>query len=68
MGNQYSEDSIFSYFNLRGIDNKISSNTIIIIIDMLSKEESEKEWTKFMKYFGKKTMFLFFKWPYYSKK
>lgn len=58
----------FSFILFKGINNKITSNTITIIVDILMKEENEKDWTKFLKYFEKKTKVLFFKWTYYTKK
>ena len=68
LGTRICEDSIFSYFNLKAMNTKITSNTITIIIDVLSNEDKEKDWTKFMKYFEKKTKFLFFNWAYFTKK
>ena len=61
-----SED--FYFFYLKSNNDKFTSNTITIIIDIFSREESEKEWTNFIKYFDKKTKFIFLKWSYYLKK
>jgi hypothetical protein len=61
------ENYVFSYLLLKGIDSKITSNTITIIVDILHKEDNEKDWTKFTKYFKNKTMFYFFKWPLETK-
>lgn len=64
----YKVNDNFQIFYLKGLDNKITSNTITLIVDILSREDDEKDWTKFLKYFEKKTNFFIFKWSYYNKK
>ena len=68
LSNRAKEDYELYYFYLKGVDNKVTSNTITIIVDILSKEDNRNDWTKFLKYFEKKTNLLFLKWSYYNKK
>ena len=68
LGKKIDENLLLKDFSLTGIDKKVFSNTITIIIDMFSKEDEINEWVKFMNYFDKKTMFYFLKWTHSSKK
>ena len=52
---------------LKAINKNVNSNTITIIIDILHKEDNEKEWANFIKYFEKESIFFFYKWSPYSK-
>ena len=63
------EESVFNYYCLKGKDKEVYSNTLTFIVDILSKEEDkENEWTNFLKYFDKKSIFYFYKWSYFDKK
>ena len=53
-------DTEFYFLVLKGINSKITSNTITIIVDILCREDNENDWKKFMKYLENKTMSLFF--------
>lgn len=68
LAKRVNEDSIFSNFCLKRIDKKVYSNTITIIIDILHKEDDEKEWKNFMNYFDIQSMFYFYKWTSHTKK
>ena len=67
LSNRAKEDYELYYFYLKGVDNKVTSNTITIIVDILCREDNENDWKKFMKYLENKTMSLFFIQPYSSK-
>ena len=68
LANRVCEDSIFYNFYLKRIDKNIYSNIITIIIDILHREDNEKEWKNFMNYFDKESIFYFYKWSSDTKK